>query len=67
MKIQRKHLGGKVCNLFELQNLAKSRYALICPSFMHKPIPAVVVLNMPGTIILRYIEAGLYIYIKDEK
>ena len=56
--------------ILTLQGLAVARTerrAVYCPSLpsCKKPKPAAWVINMNGSVILRMIDAGLYVYEKD--
>ncbi len=57
-------VGNKVNTLQQLNRFAGKKKAVICPMLksFNKPIPAVVILNMQGTLILRLFEIGLFVY-----
>ena len=59
----------KIESLQRLSELAQEKRAVfqkVRGPIMH-PKPAAFVLNMNGSMILRFIEAGLYVYEKKEK
>ena len=61
--------GKRIYSLAALNAAAESRRSVICPSQMdltHRPFPAAFVIQRPGCVILRYLNAGLYIYEKKE-
>ena len=58
--------------LRDLRIAARNRRSVYCPerpswTLLGTPLPAAVVMNMTGTIILNLIDAGLAIYEKPEK
>lgn len=60
--------GWQVKTLEDLARLRKERRAVIGldPSSVTKPLPAAIVLNMPGSVILSRIYFGLYVYEKPK-
>jgi len=59
----------KVMGIHAIERYAKEKRALVCPGFgaFDKPKPAAVIINLPGAIILRMIDHGLYVYITHKK
>jgi hypothetical protein len=57
----------KVETLQRLMELAQQRRAVYCPSRNWQRKPAAFVIGMPGRTIAGFIEAGLYVYEKQEK
>ena len=58
--------GRKINNLHQLDFARTQRKAVICPSnhCFKGPVPAAFVINMSGEILLRLINAGMYVYKK---
>lgn len=60
--------GQPILSLDGLEYAVKNKKAVTCPGTnMSGPIPAAFLMNMSGTIIIRLIKRGLYIYKPKEK
>lgn len=59
---------NRIATLFEIELAAENKRALVSKGcFGNRPKPAAVWMNLAGTIILRSIKSGLFIYTKPEK
>ncbi|MDI9430465.1 MAG: hypothetical protein QM570_01950 [Planctomycetota bacterium] len=54
----------RITTLAELSRLVTSKRSVVVPTriWAAKPIPAAVVINMTGTIIMGMFKAGMYLY-----
>ena len=52
-------------SLAEIQDCANNKKSLICPMKQNCNIPAAVVINMQGRVILTMIKSGLFVYEKS--
>lgn len=59
-------LGIQITSLDALSRLAEQKRAVVCPAAVgfKSPRPAQFVINMSGTMILRFMQSGLYLYEK---
>lgn len=59
----------RIRTLKGLRWAALHRKAVICPDDMskQKPIPAAWLINLPGTVLVRLLKKGIYVYYKKEK
>ena len=57
----------RIESLAALESARRNRRAVICPSLrcFSKPKPAAFIINLSGEIILRLMEAGMFLYEKE--
>jgi len=62
-------MNTQIYSLHELDRAIKKKKAVFCPNShtFKKSVPAAFIINMPGTIILRLFNMGLFIYEKNKK
>lgn len=59
----------QVLNLSHLKQLSENKYSVYCPNsfgLLKKPLPATVVLNWQGNLILKCFEKGMYVYLDSK-